>query len=344
MKVAILSYPMLFQNTGGLQVQIRETVAALQRLGVDARLADPVRERLADFNLVHVFSAINGNHRMVEQACAQGLPVVVSPLIRPHWTARLGWVARRLEALVGRLTQWNVKTEYQQIEACLRGADALIALGEIEKRSIIDAFDIAPRRVRVIPNGIPRRFFDADPSLICATYGLSPGFVLSVATISPHKNQLALVKATAGSGQQVVLVGPQPGGERAYLDELLAYPHVRYLGALDYEDPLLASAYAAAAVFCLPALSEVMPLSVMEALAAGTPVVMTREHCMDLSRMRNAVREVGPQDEEAIRRAVLEFIDRPPSAAACRESVAGYSWDAVAEAIAGCYREILTGR
>ncbi|CAL95878.1 glycosyltransferase family 4 protein [Azoarcus olearius] len=344
MKVAVLSYPMLFQNKGGLQVQIRETVAALQRLGIDARLADPVREPLTDFDLVHVFSAINGNHRMVEQARAQGLPVVVSPLIRPHWNGRLGWLARRLETLVGRLTRWNVKTEYQQIETCLRGADALIALGDVEKDSIVEAFGVAPTRVHVIPNGIPGRFFDADPTPFCTAYGLAPGFVLSVATISPHKNQLALARATAGIGRQVVLIGPQLGSERDYLDSLLAHPHVRYLGPLEYENPLLASAYAGAGVFCLPALSEVMPLSVMESLAAGTPVVMTREHCMDLSRMQGAVREVVPQDEEAIRHALLEFINEPPPATACRNAVAGYSWDAVAETLADCYREIVSAR
>ncbi|ANQ86421.1 glycosyltransferase [Azoarcus olearius] len=341
MKVAIISYPMLFQNSGGLQVQVSETAAALQRQGIEARLIDPVRERLANFDIVHVFSAINGNHRAVEQARALGLPVVVSPLIRPHWTARLGWVARRLDALVGRLTQWNVKTEYRHIASCLQGADAVIALGDMEKTSIVDAFGIPSERVRVVPNGIPGRFFNADPAQFCIDFGVAPGYVLSVATVSPHKNQLALVKALEGTGQQVVLIGPLPGGDSGYLDLLLAYPHVRYVGPLDYESPLLASAYAAASVFCLPALSEVMPLSVMEALAAGTPVVMTREHCMDLSLMRGVVCEVSPQDEAGIRRAVLAFFDKPPPEAHCRDSVAHYSWDAVADAIARCYREVV---
>ena len=32
MRVGILSYPMLFQREGGLQVQVRETVSALNQI------------------------------------------------------------------------------------------------------------------------------------------------------------------------------------------------------------------------------------------------------------------------------------------------------------------------
>ncbi len=40
MRVAVLYYPMLFQRTGGLQVQVLETVKELQGIGVDAVLFD----------------------------------------------------------------------------------------------------------------------------------------------------------------------------------------------------------------------------------------------------------------------------------------------------------------
>ena len=342
MKVGLLSYPMLFQNKGGLQIQILETSAALRRLGIEARLVDPVRERLTDFDLIHVFSAINGNHRIVECARDQGLPVIVSPLIRPHWTTRLGWLAQRLESVVGRLTQWNVKTEYQAIASCLRRADVLIALGDPERRAIIDAFHIAPERIRVVPNGIPPRFFKAEPQAFCERYAVPAGFVLSVATISPHKNQLAVARALEGTGRQLVLIGPCGGGDEEYMERLLALEHVKYIGALDYESPLLASAYVAAGVFCLPALSEVMPLSVMESLAAGTPVVMTRNHCMDVSRMGEVVAEVSPQDETAIREAVERFARLQVAPEACRAAVAHFSWDTVAAEIALCYEQALT--
>src|SRR5450830_1193345 len=58
MRVGILSYPMLFQREGGLQVQVRETIAALNRLGQDdahplqAELVDPNRQRLQGMGVV----------------------------------------------------------------------------------------------------------------------------------------------------------------------------------------------------------------------------------------------------------------------------------------------------
>ena len=81
MRIAILSYPMLFQRRGGLQVQVRETLAALRGIGVEASLFDVRSERLEDYDVAHVFSAINGNHRIVEAAKIAGLPVVLSTVL-----------------------------------------------------------------------------------------------------------------------------------------------------------------------------------------------------------------------------------------------------------------------
>jgi glycosyltransferase involved in cell wall biosynthesis len=340
-RVAVLSYPMLFQNQGGLQVQVLETVAALQRLGVDAQIIDPSREKLEDFELVHIFSAINGNHRIAEQAKAIGRPVVTSPLIRPHWTRTLGRKARLLESLVGRLTHWEVKTEYRHIRSCLENSDRLVALGSIEGNCIVEAFGISPARIDIIPNGIPERFFTANSRLFQSSTGIAPGFVLCVASINPHKNQAGLVDAVKDLGIQVVLIGPCLETNRPYLERMTAQSNVKYLGSLAYDDPLLASAYASAGLFCLPSQSEVMPLSVMESLAAGTPVVMTRHHCMDLSNFKNVIKEVSPLDRAAIRASVEHFTKNPPEKTVCQASVQHLTWSAVGTSLLTCYNKLV---
>lgn len=344
MHVAIVSYPMLFQGAGGLQVQILETIAALNRRGVDARLIDPIKDRLTSFDLVHVFSAINGNHRMVQSANQYEVPVVVSPLIQPHWNKWLGRFSRMLDSVAGKLTSWNVKTEYRQIAACLAGSDALLALGEAEKRSIVEAFQIPSSRIRVVPNGVPLRFFSADPEPFCQRFGIEPGFVLNVASVSVHKNQLSVARALAGTGHRLVIIGPTLSSRRSYVERVKQFSHVRLIGALDYGDPLLPSAYAAASVFCLPSLSEVMPLSVIESLAAGTAAVMTRNHCMDLDGMGHAVATVDPKNVVGIRNALSKLIATPPDRDLCRDLVRRYTWDAAAEAIHRCYSDVLDAR
>lgn len=345
MRIAILSYPMLFQRQGGLQIQIKETIEALNQLDdIQADLINSLQDQLADYDLVHVFSAINGNYRIVEAAKDVGKPIVISPLIQPDWSRFTGIRERFLDRCVGKLTGWHIHTSYREIEYCLQTSDAIVALGQIEKNSITEAFLIAEEKISVIPNGIPQRFFQATPDLFNEKYSIDPGFVLCVAAINSHKNQLTLVEALKDTGNKVVLIGSCLESSKAYLDQILAYPDVVYLGSLAYDDPLLTSAYAAAGVFCLPSLSEVMPLSILEALAAGTPAVMTRNHCMDVSAMQGVVREIEPNDQAAIRQAIHCVLENPVSADSCRGSVAELSWGSVAVDLAVIYRRVLSTR
>lgn len=346
MRVGILSYPMLFQREGGLQVQVRETIAALNRLGADethplqAQLVDPNRERLDEFDLIHVFSAINGNYRLVEAACEMGVPVVLSPLLSPGWDRSSGFRARVADRLAGRLTAWNVQTSYAQTKRALQLARLVIALGDAEKEAIVSGFLVDPARIKVFPNGISRHFFTSRPELFRQRTGITGPFVLMVGAINPYKNQLGLVQALAGSDIPVVLIGRVARQDQVYLDTVLRSPWVRWLGELRHDDPLLASAFSAASVVALPSHGEVFPLAVLESLAAGTPVVMTDENALDLRESAFALRKVPWHDGAAQQRAILEFIDQPPEREAVRSLVEDYTWQRIASEIAHCYFEL----
>ncbi len=342
MKIAILSYPMLFQNHGGLQVQILETIYSLNELGIDATLINPCKEKLSDYDIVHVFSAINGNHRIIEQAKAIEKPVVTSPLIQPHWDSQLGRRAKILESIVGRLTNWEVKTEYRHISSCLNKSDHLIALGALEKKAIINAFKISKEKIDIIPNGIPKRFFEADETLFVDKTGIEAGFILCVGSIYQHKNQSTLADATKKMNKTLVLIGPCSPANKPYLEILLKHPHVHYIGSLDYDDPLLASAYAAAGVFCLPSLSEVMPLSVLESLAAGTAVVMTKNHGMDTSKLHDVLSEITPLNTDMIQSAIGNYFKSPPDSQLCSSLVKDLTWNNVAKSITNIYTKLLS--
>lgn len=342
MRVAILSYPMLFQRQGGLQIQILETISALNELDIRAELINPNQDRLGDYDLIHVFSAINGNHRIVEAAKDIGKPVVISPLIRPDWNRFTGFRERFLDKVVGKLTGWHIYTTFREIEYCLTVSDAIVALGEIEKASIESGFQIQPGKTTVIPNGIPQRFFDASPDLFVKQYSISPGFVLCVAAINAHKNQLTLAQALRDSGEELVLIGSCLESSKAYLADILSLPNVHYVGPLGYDDPLLASAYAAAGVFCLPSMSEVMPLSVLEALASNTPVVMTQNHCMNIEGLRDVVAEINPRDPLSIRTELESKLCDVSNLQGCRSRVASLTWGNVAMELAAVYRHVLS--
>jgi glycosyltransferase involved in cell wall biosynthesis len=342
LRIGAISYPFLFQTIGGLQIQVWETVAAVQRLGHDMRLIDVNHDNFTDFDLVHVFAAIHGNDMVAQQARDLGVPVVMSPLVRRHWTRALGRSARWIESIVGRLTRWEVTTNYRQIHRGLHLSQQLIALGPQERDDLVGAFEVPPERVTVVPNGIPARYFDASPAPACERFGLEPGFILCVASIEPHKNQLGLARAAQGLGREIVLVGQCMPSNQAYLEEVLKLPNTRHVGSMTYDDPALPSIYAAAGVTALVSQHEVMPLVTLEALAAGSPAIVTRNHSMGVRFPADVLHEVDPNDTAQIRQALAELTQRRPAVDACKDAVRRFSWDAVAKDLVSVYEDVIS--
>ena len=105
--------------------------------------------------------------------------------------------------------------------------------------------------------------------------------VLCVGRLVPEKGQLILVRAVAlmlerGVAVELVLVGDGPAraGLEREVSRLGLADHVEVLGALGTDR--VAEQYAHADVFCLASFAEGVPVVLMEAMAAGLPVVTTR--------------------------------------------------------------------
>ena len=337
MRIGITSYPMLFQRSGGLQVQIMETIAALRALGHRVELMETHCARPADVDLIHVFGTMNGNYRLVEAAVERGIPVVLSSLVAPSWNARTRWGAQLAGRIANSISALPLHSTYSQIRQALRLAHQIIALGSAEKTAIVSGFGIAQEKVSLVPNGISARFFDADPDLFRQRTRVKGPFVLCVGMLSPYKNQLGLVQALRPLGLPAVLIGHANREHADHLNAVLAAPNVTWLGALGHDDPLLASAYAAATVLALPSRGEVFPLVVLEALGAGTPVVMTDESALALPDSDFALRRVHWNDTVALSHQIACLCAQRPPRAAVQALVRDYSWSRVAHRINTCY-------
>lgn len=139
--------------------------------------------------------------------------------------------------------------------------------------------EVAARKIHVVPNGINLSRFAPDPQArraIRAELGLRPDawVVGTVGRLAPVKNQALLLQAAARSpaaADRIVIAGDGPEAQPLYAlaAELGITDRVTFLGERHDVPRILA----ALDVFALPSLSEGMPLSAIEAMASGLPVV-----------------------------------------------------------------------
>jgi glycosyltransferase involved in cell wall biosynthesis len=107
----------------------------------------------------------------------------------------------------------------------------------------------------------------------------APGLrVLTVARLTAQKGVAVLLAALADLPDDVTLTIVGDGERRSFLEaearRLKVADRVRFAGAVGHDE--IRDFYAAADVFCLASLDEGIPVSLMEAMASGLPVVATR--------------------------------------------------------------------
>lgn len=169
----------------------------------------------------------------------------------------------------------------------IRDAAAVICLSEAEQTAVKAAHPGA--RTVLLPNGVDtRRFRRGQGAAFRAAHGIRPEakVVLTMGRIDPQKQQHLAVEAVAQLRAQdidahLVLIGPVTTasyGER--LTQVIAErdmaAHVTRVDGLRADDPALVDAYHAADVFLLPSQHEPFGIVVLEAWAAGCPVVASR--------------------------------------------------------------------
>jgi glycosyltransferase involved in cell wall biosynthesis len=208
-----------------------------------------------------------------------------------------------------------------------RRAARVLAISERTKADLVELYRLPPEQIVVTPLGVGGEFrpgADGD------------SYALFVGAIEPRKNPLAAAEAAREAGLRLVVAGPTRDGRLA--DEL-ARAGADLRGYVEQRE--LAELYRGAACLVHPSRYEGFGLTVVEAMASGTPVVATPDAAVREVAGDAAVFAEPGELADAIRRAVA---DRERLAAAGLERARRFTWEETARRTAAVYRELLAAR
>ena len=163
-----------------------------------------------------------------------------------------------------------------------RSFPAVVAVSA-EIRDVLVRAGVRPGRVRVIANGIPLDAPAPAPAAraaLRASLGVPEGafLVLTAGRLTAQKDQATLLRAVAtlaGGPRATHCVVAGDGELRGELEALAARPELRERVRLTGFRDDMAALLRAADAFALPSLDEGMPMILLEAAAAGAPLVAT---------------------------------------------------------------------
>ncbi len=237
----------------------------------------------------------------------------------------------------------------------LSRANHVITDASFTRDEIIREFGVAPDRITAIPLAA-RAIFRPRTELECAPAlrecGLSfREFILCVGTLEPRKNLELVIRTYAGMPTEfraripLVLVGMK-GWLTSSLDSLIqtlvASGQVRPLGFTT--DDELAALYASATVLVYPSLYEGFGLPPLEAMASGTPVIVSNRSTLP-EVVGDAGIQIEPDDSASLRGALLRLCEDPiywsERAEACLDQASQFSWQRCARETLKIYRQVL---
>jgi alpha-1,3-rhamnosyl/mannosyltransferase len=244
----------------------------------------------------------------------------------------------------------------RMLRSSARRARRIITPSQSTADDLQSRLRVPAEKIRVIPNGVHASFARSQPEAevarTLAELQVHQPFVLFVANPKPHKNFDRLLEAyalwqSAESSSQLALprlvcVGARPP-ERQKLTDLFANdPNTQILGYVD--DATLAHLYAACEMFVFPSLYEGFGLPVLEAMAAGAPVITSTTSSLP-EVAGDAALLVDPHDATALAHAMQRLHADPDLRAELqrrgRRRAAAHSWATAAAATLAVYEEVL---
>ena len=234
-----------------------------------------------------------------------------------------------------------------EVGSLMRQVDGLLPNSWMELKAVQSDLHWCGDNFEVAHYGVdPSVFLDAEADAFRQHTGIQGPFVIQAGRIEPAKNQLMLCWALRNTNLPVVLIGGSKNWP-AYAECCRQVLGER-LTVIDHiPQPLLASAFAAAAVHVLPSWMETCGLVTLEAALAGTPVVGS-SFGHELEYLKGDCWWCDPADPDTVRNAVVEAWsagrtnERPIRLK--RRILEEFNWERTVDATQRLYERVLTQR
>ena len=240
--------------------------------------------------------------------------------------------------------------DYKSKYAC-QNADNIIAISEKTKQDIIELYGISPTKIEVIYQSCDDSFKVAASEIqkeeVKLKYALPEKYLLSVGTIEPRKNILAIVRAMPKIDVyfKLIIIGKQKPYAKIVkqeIEKLGLTDRVIFLKDIPFKD--LPSIYQMASLFVLPSYYEGFGIPIIEALYSQVPVVAATGSCLEEAGGPHSL-YVNPDDFEGFATAINSVLADNSLQQAMKQKglqyVQKFNDQTISEQLMACYRKTL---
>lgn len=302
------------------------------------------RARLEDFDVAHIFGLYDLLGPAVAAACRKrAIPYVVEPIGMFVPIVRSLWLKRIYHRLLG--------------GRILQGASAIVATSEQEIEELA-AGRIPRGKIVMRRNGVEAPESWPERGAFRSKFEISQDakLVLFLGRLSVKKSPELLLRAFAdvkrrseGMQPRLVFAGPDEGGMKSQLEQMAQQLNVsqcvQFDGSLFGQNKW--AAYRDADVFVLPSQNENFGNTAAEAVAAGTPVIVT-EQCGIAPLVANQAGLVVKHDVRELAEALVGILTdnelHRHLQSGCAKVTLNLGWGSPVQEMEGVYAECVSGR
>lgn len=220
---------------------------------------------------------------------------------------------------------------------------------------LIQDFGLSPERIDVAPLGVDDRFGSMSEAAVQAALGSqlqAKQYALCVSTLEPRKKIAELLAAwqrlplSLRHRFPLVLAGSSGWLTESLHDQITEYSRegwLKYLGYVD--DAALPALYAGAALFIYPSAYEGFGLPPLEAMASGTPAIVSSRSCLP-EVCGDAPAYVDPDNQDELVEAIVKGLtDEAWQAEASRRGLnraIRFTWDRCVANTVAAYRKAMS--